>query len=130
VETLVHELAHAAGAPLAGPFVPAWVHEGVADWVATGRSTKERRPRGSDGKVPRDYEFSTGSQTDIVRAYRESRAATSYLASKAGLGAPSALFRRLGETKVAPGSVDHHVDAALRAVAGPGFGLAELERGF
>jgi len=49
VETLVHELTHAAGAPLAGPFVPSWVHEGVADWVATGHRNHEplapRRPR-------------------------------------------------------------------------------------
>jgi hypothetical protein len=130
VETLVHELTHAAGAPIAGPFIPAWVHEGVADWVATGRSTKERHPKGSDRVLPRDYEFSTGSQKAIVLAYAESRSATSYLAAKAGLGAPSALFRTLGDTKVAPGSVDYRVDAVVRAVAGPAFGLAELERGF
>ena len=128
VETLAHELAHAAGAPLSGPQIPAWVHEGIADWIATGRSTAERRPAGSDGVLPRDYEFTIGSGTTIVRAYRESRSAISYLASRKGLGAPAALFRALGEPKSVPGSVDFNVDAALRRVAG--MSLAELQQGW
>ncbi|HVF32275.1 MAG TPA: hypothetical protein VM933_04475 [Acidimicrobiales bacterium] len=129
VETLVHELAHAAGAPLAGPFVPAWVHEGIADWVATGRSTRERKPSGSDGVLPRDHEFSTGPQSKIIEAYRESRSATSHLASRAGLAGPTALLRELGAVRAAPGNTDHHVDAALRRAAA-GIGLADLERGW
>ena len=128
VETLVHELAHAAGAPLAGPFVSNWVHEGVADWIATGRSTRERKPSGSDGRLPRDFEFSTGSQSNILEAYKESRSAVSYLASRSGPGAPTALFRELGAVRVAPGSTDHHIDAALRRTAG--LGLADLEGGW
>ena len=129
VETLVHELAHAAGAPLAGPFVPSWVHEGTADWVATGRSTREVKPAGSDGVLPRDFEFSTGEQSQIIEAYRESRSATSYLAARAGLGAPTALFRDLGAVRSAPGNADHHVDAALRRTAG-GLGLRDLQAGW
>jgi hypothetical protein len=128
VETLAHELAHAAGAPLSGPYIPAWVHEGIADWIATGRSTAERRPSGSDGVLPRDYEFTIGSGATIVRAYRESRSAISFLASRKGLGAPAALFRALGEPRAAPGSVDFHVDAALRRAAE--MSLDELQRGW
>jgi hypothetical protein len=128
VETLVHELSHAAGAPHAGPFVPAWVHEGVADWVATGRSRAERRPAASDGRLPRDFEFTTGAQTEIVNAYRESRSATSYLSSRAGLRAPTALFRELGAVRVAAGSVDLQADAALRRATG--LGLTDLEAGW
>ena len=128
VETLVHELAHAAGAPLAGPFVSNWVHEGVADWIATGRSTRERKPSGSDGRLPRDFEFSTGSQPDILESYKESRSAVSYLASRSGAGAPTAFFRELGSVRVAPGSTDHQVDAALRRAAG--LGLGDLEGGW
>ena len=130
VETLVHELAHAAGAPLAGPFVTNWVHEGVADWIATGRSTRERKPEGSDGVLPRDYEFSTGSQTSIIRAYRESRSATSYLSSRRGLGAPTALVRETGAVRVAPGNTDFQVDAALRRATGGAMGLADLQSGW
>lgn len=122
VRTLVHELDHAAAAPLAGPFVPSWVHEGVADWVATGRSTTERKPNGSDGVLPRDYEFVTGGSGAIVRAYAESRSAISSLAARGGLGAPSQLFVALGMTRVAPGDADYHVDAALRGAVGIGLG--------
>ncbi|MBW3555407.1 MAG: basic secretory family protein [Actinobacteria bacterium] len=128
VETLVHELVHAAGAPIAGPQIPAWVHEGVADWIATGRPHRERRPKGGDGRLPRDFEFTTGPQPEILRAYRESRSAISLLASRSGGAAPTALFRALGEAKVAPGSVDFHSDAALRRTAG--LGLAEFESGW
>jgi hypothetical protein len=130
VETLVHELTHAASAPLAGPFVPNWVHEGVADWVATGRSTKERKPTGSDGVLPRDFEFSTGSQASIIRAYRESRSSISYLSARRGIGAPSALFRELGGPRVAPGSSDFQTDAALRRATGGAMGLPDLQSGW
>ena len=130
LETLVHELAHAAGAPLAGPFVSAWVHEGVADWIATGRSTRERKPDGSDGVLPRDFEFSTGAQSSIIEAYRESRSVVSSLAARRGRGAPTTLFRELGAVRVAPGNTDHHVDAALRRAVAPDFGLADLTAGW
>ncbi|HVE45399.1 MAG TPA: hypothetical protein VNA57_01445 [Acidimicrobiales bacterium] len=118
VSTLVHELSHAAAAPVVGPFIPTWVHEGVSEWVATGRPTNERRPRGGDTELPRDHEFSTGASESIVRSYRESRAAMSVLAAEKGLGAPTAFFRALGEVQVEPGSTDHQVDATLRKVAG------------
>lgn len=125
VETLVHELLHFATATLAGPFVPGWVHEGVADWVATGMRAGERRPGGGDALLPRDYEFSSGSQAAIVRAYRESRSAVSVLAARKGPSAPAALFAKLGALQVAPGSVDHNLDAALRESTG--MTLGELE---
>jgi hypothetical protein len=128
VQTLVHELSHAAGAPLAGPFLPAWVHEGLADWEAKGRTSTERKPKGSDGILPRDYEFSTGSQAAIVRAYGEARSAIGYLSARSGVGAPTALFRALGEPKVEPGSVDFRVDSVLRGTAGMGFD--DLQRGW
>ena len=128
VETLVHELAHAAAAPLAGPFVPAWVHEATADWVAKDRPTGERKPGGSDGHLPRDFEFTTGSQQSIIRSYEESRSAASFLAARRGLGAPADLLAALGEARVVPGNPDHHVDQALRRVAGQGF--ADFEAGW
>lgn len=128
VETLVHELVHAASAPHAGPFLAAWVHEGVADWVATGRSSAERKPSGSDGVLPRDYEFSTGSQEAIIRAYRESRSVISYLSARESPQAPSAFFVAAGRDKVAPGSVDHRLDAALRSSVE--LSVTDLQRGW
>jgi hypothetical protein len=114
LSTLTHELDHAAVAPIASPNIPAWVHEGLADWVATGQSTGEGKPRGSDGLLPRDYQFTTGSSAEIVRSYAESRSAISYLASRFGVGAPSRFIKALGDLGTAAGSVDHNVDATLR----------------
>lgn len=125
VETLVHELVHFASAPISGPFVPVWVHEGVADWVAVGKPTGERRPSGGDARLPRDFEMSTGPAAAIIRAYRESRAAVSLLASRRGPDAPSTFFQRLGSVRAAPGSVDHIVDATLREAEN--LSLGELE---
>ncbi len=125
VETLVHELVHFASAPLSGPFVPAWVHEGLADWVAVGKPTGERRPPGGDARLPRDYEMSTGPAAAVVRSYRESRSAVSVLAGRRGPDAPPTFFKRLGAVRVAPGSVDHIVDATLRE--SENLSLGELE---
>jgi hypothetical protein len=121
LSTLTHELDHAAVAPFAGPAIPAWVHEGVADWVATGGATNERKPKGSDNLLPRDYQFTTGSGGDIVRSYAESRSAMSYLAARFGAGAPSRFIKTLGDLGPVPGSVDANVDATLRKLFGIGF---------
>lgn len=125
VETLTHELTHAAVAPISGPFIPAWVHEGLADWVATGRSTTEHRPSGSAPTLPRDFDFVTGDQASIVRAYGEARSAMSSLAAAKGVDAPSAFMRELGSVRTAPGTDDYQADAALRRAAG--MGVADLE---
>ena len=125
LRTLVHELSHAAAAPLSGPAVPAWVHEGVADWVAEGQRVDEAPPAGSDGRLPEDFEFTTGSQGDVLESYDESRTAVSHLAAAKGLGAPTAFLAALGADRVGPGSVDARVDAALRRAAGTS--VAELE---
>ncbi|MDQ1401849.1 MAG: hypothetical protein QOG03_165 [Actinomycetota bacterium] len=117
-ETLVHELDHAAASNLAGPFVPVWVHEGLADWVAGGDSTTERRPRGSDGRLPRDAEFGAGSQASIILNYNEARSAMSALAAAKGRGAPSALFAEIGSHRVEPGNEDYVINRALERVAG------------
>lgn len=129
VETLVHELVHAAAAPASGPAIPSWVHEGVADWIATGQSTALRRPRGSDGVLPRDEDFRTGSREAITTAYGESRSVVSYLARRAGAGSPIAFFQALGALRDEPGSETHLTDRALRAATG-GLPLAQLEAGW
>ena len=128
LETLVHELVHAASASRSGPFIPAWVHEGVADWVALGRPAGERKPADSDGRLPRDDEFASGSQASIIVAYREARSAVSYLASAAGAATPVAFFEAAGATTVGPGSRRYLTDLALQRTAGTT--LAGLEQGW
>ena len=128
LETLVHELNHAAVAPFAGPEIPSWVHEGVADWIGRGTSLTERKPKGSDGKLPRDDEFEAGSGSAIQMAYDESRSAMSYLARRAGRDAPAKFIQALGAVTVAAGNSDYWVDASLRRLFG--FGLADLQAGW
>jgi hypothetical protein len=118
VRTLTHELNHVAVAALAGPLIPSWLHEGVADWLALGRATDERKPGGSDGRLPRDFEFTVGGSESINRSYAESRSFISFLASRAGLGAPGEIVRALGAERLAPGSEEYRVDQVLAKVAG------------
>jgi hypothetical protein len=119
LETLHHELVHVAAFPLAGPNVPAWVHEGVADWIANGRG-RPTEVAGSDEVLPDDFEFTTGGLDAIVSAYQESTSAVAFLAQAKGLEAPLDLLVEAGQARIAPGTVDHHTDAALRSLYGKG----------
>ncbi len=119
LETLHHEFVHVAAFPLAGPFVPAWVHEGIADWSANGRG-RPFEAAASDEVLPEDYEFTTGGLHAIVSAYQESTSAMAFLAQAKGADAPLDLLVEVGEARVAPGTMDYHTDAALRSLYGKG----------
>ena len=119
LQTFQHEFTHVAAFPLAGPFVPSWIHEGLADWMASG----EKPPTavdGTDGRLPDEWEFTTGGSDTILRAYDESTSATAFLAARKGKSAPLDLLVRVGETRAAPGTSGYRVDQALRAVYGAG----------
>ncbi|HEU5449194.1 MAG TPA: hypothetical protein VFW57_09290, partial [Acidimicrobiia bacterium] len=119
LQTFHHEFAHVAAFPLAGPAVASWIHEGLADWMASG----EKPPaevEGSDAVLPDEWEFTTGGGDSILRAYDESTSAMAFLAARKGEGAPLELLVRVGQTRVAPGTTEYHVDQALRAVYGAG----------
>lgn len=119
LETLHHELVHVAAFPLAGPFVPNWVHEGVADWMASGKVGPEP-PEGSDGILPEDHEFTTGGAPAILHSYEESASAAAFLAEAKGDRAPLDLLAATGRDRVAPGTAAYHLDRALREVYGAG----------
>lgn len=119
LQTFHHEFTHVAAFSLAGPFVPSWVHEGVADWMAGG----EQEPSavdGTDGVLPEDWEFTTGGAESIIRAYDESTSAMAFLATEKGKTAPLDLLARVGELRVAPGTAEYRVDQGLEAVYGAG----------
>jgi hypothetical protein len=125
LETLHHELIHVAAFSAAGPFVPAWVHEGLADWMATGRGGPHK-VEGSDARLPDDYEFTTGGGDAIVRAYQESTSAMAFLAKAKGRDAPLDLLVGAGRPRVAPGTPRYHVGQALRRLYGSG--IDEFEK--
>lgn len=116
VETLVHEFVHAAGSAYASAFLPVWMHEGLADWVAEGPDLPAPRSSNAGANAPRDAEFGAGSQAQIVRAYRDARSLVSTLAKLKGRNAPFDLFRAVGATQVRPGSGVHVLDASLQTL--------------
>jgi hypothetical protein len=119
LQTFHHEFTHVAAFPLAGPFVPSWIHEGVADWMAGGEED-HTAVDGTDGVLPEDWEFTTGGGESILRAYDESTSAMAFLAAKKGKEAPVDLLARVGELRVAPGTSEYRVDQGVRAVYGAG----------
>jgi hypothetical protein len=119
LQTFHHEFTHVAAFPMAGPFVPSWMHEGLADWMATGEEGSSAVD-GTDGVLPEEWEFTTGGGEAILRAYDESTSATAFLAARKGKSAPLDLLRRVGELRAAPGTSRYRVDQSLQAVYGVG----------
>ena len=125
LDTLVHELVHAASSGDAGPFLDSWMHEGVAEWVADGRPTKVPEPAGSDGTIPEGFEFSTGSLRDIVRSYDAATSLMAYIAERFGRDAPGKFFANVGHRRVVPGTQQYQDAMAMREELG--IGPDELE---
>jgi hypothetical protein len=127
---LTHELLHIATRELSGPFVPAFVDEGVAEWVTTDASTLLLAIRVGvgtfDRRLPQDHEFITGDNDDIVNSYQESYSFIRYADDRFGPRAVADFYRRLGRPRVAPGTWRYHVDRAMRGAFGLGFG--QLQR--
>lgn len=118
VSTLVHELVHAAAAPLTGPFTPIWLQEGLAELVADGRTTAIPPPQGAPVVLPDGSAFSTG---DVGNAYGAALSAVSFLAERFGPQAPVRTFQAIGAVRVVAGSAAYNADAAFRSVAGMSF---------
>ncbi len=127
---MTHELLHIATRELAGPHVPTFVDEGVAEWVAGDASTGVLDARLADGefdrRLPFDHEFITGSGLDIANAYQESFSAVRYAADRFGGDAVARFYRELGAVRLAPGTWRYHVGRAMRSTFGVGY--REFER--
>ncbi|HZA60172.1 MAG TPA: hypothetical protein VE754_00645 [Actinomycetota bacterium] len=127
---LVHELLHIATREDAGPMIPIFVEEGVAEWVTGGQSSALLAGRiqgGSfDRRLPLDHEFTTGSDTDIITAYQESSTAIEYAADRFGGRAVADMYDVLGEIRREPGTARFHLDRAMEAAFG--IGLRRFER--
>jgi hypothetical protein len=125
-ETLVHEFAHAAGSAYASSFIPSWVHEGLADWIAGGEGAFSRGA-GAGTHAPRDDQFGAGTQAQIVQAYRDARSLIAVLSRVAGAHSPFDFFVDIGKEQVRPGAQSYVVDQELQHVGVTG-GLTGLER--
>jgi hypothetical protein len=119
---LVHELLHVATRELTGPMVPAFIEEGLAEWASEGGSTYllNRRIANAtfDRELPRDYQFFTGSDEDILLSYQESFTAAQYAMARYGRDAVARMYRILGGVRMEAGTPLYHVGQAMREAFG------------
>jgi hypothetical protein len=133
LEILAHELLHVASRYRSGPFVPTFVEEGIAEYVG-----RDQRPGALsffdldvatgafDGQLPDEYQFSTGTGTDIFRSYQKSYAAITYFVDRWGLASFRRFYTTLGRPDIAPGMVGYHIDRAMKRSIG--ISLDQFER--
>lgn len=131
--TLTHEFVHISTRELAGPFVPTFVDEGVAEYVARMDDANSLAPLEAavddgmfDRRLPKDHEFRTGGPRAIFLSYKESESAITFLIERWGRDAFVDFYRRLGGRHVTAGTSEFHVDRALRRTIG--IGLERFER--
>jgi hypothetical protein len=129
---LSHELLHVVTRPASGPFVPVFVEEGVAEYVGYDASPEALgffdgivATGGFDGRLPADVEFLTGSGNDIYTSYQKAHSAVRFFVARWGLHRFERFYRRLGRSRVAPGTTEYHLDRALRRTIGIGFDAFE-----
>jgi len=125
VAILAHEMLHVASRYVAGPFVPFFVDEGIADYVGTaadpaslGFFSADVAAGRFDGELPEDYQFTVGSGTDIYRSYQKSQSAVRFFINRWGLRDFIRFYRVLGSKKVVPGTARYHVSRSLKKVTG------------
>jgi hypothetical protein len=130
---MAHELLHVASRDISGPFVPLFVDEGIADLVGYGTADRALAyfdavvsSGGFDGKLPNDFQFSTGSGDEIFLSYQKSQSAMRFFVSRWGLEALDRFYENLGKRTYVVGLARWHVDDALRATVG--IGLDRFER--
>lgn len=131
--TLSHELVHVATTASAGPFTPAWVDEGIAEYIGYAEDPASlafldsRAAAGLfSGEIPPDYEFTTGSGRQIYDAYQRAESAVRYFVLRWGIDRFAAFYDRVGSARVTPGTMMYQVDRALRHTVG--MGLAAFRR--
>ncbi|HEX2240790.1 MAG TPA: hypothetical protein VHJ82_06595 [Actinomycetota bacterium] len=125
---LVHELTHIATRAHAGLFVPVFVDEGIAEYVSQANDPSrvallesQVAAGGFDGRLPKDYEFLTGSSASIYQSYQESHSAVRYFVERWGFDDFVRFYRTLGRRTIAPGTTEYHLNRALRTSIGIGF---------
>lgn len=125
---LAHELLHVATRSHAGPFVPSWLEEGVAQRLGeegptTGTALLEQRVAagGFGGDLPEDSEFVTGGRERIFLSYQLAYSFLDFLVDTRGAEAVGRLYAAAGRGAVGePGRQSWHVRRAVREVFGQG----------
>lgn len=108
-----HELLHAVTTPQAGPAVPVWVEEGLAE-AATGSEERPRLARQgpTPERFPPDEAFRIGPTGDIVRTYGQAQVAMQLVLDRFGVEAAARFYEAVGGARVAPGTSEYQVRRA------------------
>ena len=120
---LVHELVHVATRPSAGPMVPSWLEEGVAQALGerqstTGTGLLDAVPADRLA-LPTDSQFTVGGRDRIFLSYQVAWAFVDHLVDTHGVEAVAEFYVAVGRGAVGrPGTEAHHVDRAAREVLG------------
>lgn len=118
---LTHELVHIASRPSAGPAVPNWLEEGVAQvWgdqrSATGTALLSGLPAGQLD-LPRDNQFTTGGTQRIHLSYQAGWSFLDHLVDRFGAARVGAFYLAAGQGNIGePGTRSYLVDRAARGV--------------
>lgn len=131
IQILSHELTHVASRPAAGPFIPVFIEEGVAEYVgydgvrALGFFDTRVASGLFDRKLPADFEFLTGGGNEIYNSYQEGQSAVRYFVDRWGFKAFLRFYKTLGGDRIEPGMTRWHIDRAMQATVGIGLGAFE-----
>jgi hypothetical protein len=131
---LAHELTHVATRSSSGPQIPTFVEEGIAEYVGYNAQPSSLSyldsvvsTGGFDGKLPRDYQFTTGSATEIFLSYQKAESAVGYFIQRWGLDRFVRFYRGLGRQRVVTGTARWHLGHALQQTIGIGFARFQKE---
>lgn len=120
VTIMAHELLHIATRDVSGPFVPLFADEGLAEVAGYGDLPGLEffdaivAGGGFDSTLPEDFQFSTGSGTDIYLSYQEAQSAVRFFIDRWGREKFIRFYERLGRARVTEGLATWHVERALR----------------
>lgn len=124
---LAHELTHVATRSVAGPQIPTFVDEGIAEYVGYNADPASLSYLDSvvkagsfDGKLPRDYQFTTGSGTDIFLSYQKAESAVRFFIDRWGVTRFVKFYTSLGRERVVGGTPAFHLNRALQGAIGVG----------
>jgi hypothetical protein len=120
---LVHELVHVATRSSAGPMVPSWLDEGVAQALGEQQSTTGTTlldgTAPAELALPTDGQFTVGGQARIFLSYQLAWDFVDFLVRTRGVDAVGEFYAAAGRGAVGrPGTEQYHVDRAAREVLG------------
>lgn len=124
VTIMAHELLHIATRDAAGPFVPLFADEGLAEVAGYGDTPGLEyfdaivTGGGFDSALPEDFQFSTGSANDIYLSYQEAQSAVRFFIGRWGLDRFVDFYERIGRARATEGLATWHVERALRRTVG------------